>query len=88
MCRRPLTELGRLYAFRDDAKNSFTFAICHLCAIRLTKLPVKVQRQQERASVGNVARCPERYQTKAFDSWNAAYLYIQLETKLNADAKP
>ena len=82
MCKRPMKQLGRMYAFRDDAQKSFTFGICHLCAARLTLLPIKIQRQQERACVGNVAVNPERYQTKAFDSWDAAYLYIQLETKL------
>lgn len=85
MCKRPLTILGRMYAFRDDAKKSFSFGICHLCAVRLAKLPIKIQRQQERAAVGNVAVNPERYQTKAFDSWDAAYLYIQLETELHAE---
>ena len=87
MCKRPLKQLGRMYAFRDDAKNSFSFGICHLCAVRLTQLPVRIQRQQERAAVGNVAVNPERYMVKAFDSWDAAYLYIQLETNLQQHAE-
>ena len=85
MCKRPMKHLGKMYAFRDDAQKSFTFGICHLCAARLTLLPMKIQRQQERACVGNVAAHADRYQVKAFDSWDAAYLYINLETELHAE---
>ena len=85
MCQRPMKQLGRMYAFRDDAQKSFTFGICHLCAARLTLLPMKIQRQQERACVGNVAAHADRYQVKAFDSWDAAYIYINLETELHAE---
>ena len=83
MCQRPMKHLGKMYAFRDDAQQSFSFAICHLCAARLTLLPMKVRRQQERACVGNVAAHTDRYQVKAFNSWDAALIYINLETELH-----
>ncbi len=82
LCRLPMAQTGRLVAFRDHLGQSFTFTICPRCSGRLDRLPVRQQGRQMDVAISNLAKHPERYQMKAFDSWDAAYLYIQLETKL------
>ena len=41
MCKRPMKHLGRMYAFRDDAKQCFTFGIY------LYSLPGRERKQQK-----------------------------------------
>ena len=81
MCRGRLVTIGRLVAYRDDAGQHFTFALCDRCLVRLRRLPRPVAQRQENAAIGMVARCPEKYLVHYFSTAAEAHLYIALEAE-------
>ena len=81
LCRLPMARPGRLVAFTDDAGLSFTFCICPRCAGRLDRLPLRQQGKQLDIAINNLAKHPELYQMRFFDSEAAAHLFVTLEAK-------
>ena len=76
-----MRQVGRLIAFKDFAGEAFAFAICPRCHARLERLPMRVQQTQLSAAVGILARHPERYELRHFDSVEAAHLFVALEAE-------
>lgn len=72
-------QAGRLFAFRDDAGLSWSFAICPRCAGRLDRLPVSVQAKQMDAAINQLIKHPERYAVKQHPDEGAARLYVAVE---------
>lgn len=79
MCRLSMRDAGRLVAFRDDAGQSFSFAICPRCAGRLDRLPMPVQSKQLAAAINQLIKHPERYAVKQHPDEGAARLYVAVE---------
>lgn len=76
-----MAQVGRLVSFRDDVGLSFTFAICSRCSGRLDRLPVRQQGRQLDTAINNLAKHPDRYKFRAFDSEAAAHLFVNLEAE-------
>ena len=72
---------GRLVSFTDDVGQSFSFAICPRCSVRLDRLPVRQQGRQMDIAIANLANHPERYQFRAFGSEIEARLFVKLESE-------
>ncbi len=70
---------GRLFAFRDDAGVSFSFAICPRCAGRQDRLPVHVQSRLLDAAINQLIKYPDRYAVKTHANVDEARLYIAVE---------
>ncbi len=81
LCRLPMAQIGRLVAFTDRAKQSFTFDICTRCSSRLDRLPAPQQDGQVHVAICNLAKHPERYRLRAFDSQAAAHLFVHLQAE-------
>lgn len=74
-----MVESGRLVAFKDDAGQSFSFAVCSHCTGRLDRLPIHLQGRQLDSAIRNLERHPERYEIRYFKSLDAAKLFVKLE---------
>ena len=74
-----MAHVGRLVAFRDDAGQCFTFAVCDRCTARLYRLPLRLQGRQMDVAISNLERHPERYEIRFFDTEEAARLYARLK---------
>jgi len=81
LCRFPLAWAGRLVAFCDHAGQSFTFTICPRCSGRLDRLPGRQQGRQMDIAIANLAKHPDRYRFRAFDSEIEARLFVKLESE-------
>jgi len=77
-CRLPITTVGRLVAAVDDAGQPFVFALCHRCSHRLDGLPHQLQNKSLERALIPLARHPERYVIRAFESSVEAHLYCHL----------
>lgn len=73
--------IGRLVQFTDEASHAFTFAICPRCNARLLRLPTPQQYKQMGACVGILARHPDRYDVKPFESEIDARAFVVLESE-------
>jgi hypothetical protein len=76
-----MRQVGRLIAYRDDAGQHFSFALCGRCSSRLARLPTRIQQQQLNAAVSAIAAHPGRYRVRCFDSAVEARLYVALEAE-------
>lgn len=76
-----MLQAGRLVAFKDDAGQSFSFAVCPRCTGRLDRLPVRLQSRQLDSAIRNLERHPERYWFKTFPDEFSARTYVHLEAE-------
>lgn len=81
LCRIPMRNAARLIAFRDDAGSPFAFELCNRCSTRLDRLPVRLAHRQLEIAVSHLARSPERYYLKFFESDIEARIFVQLEAE-------
>lgn len=70
---------GYYVVARDAVGLFFTFVVCRRCTDRLKRLPNPVQDRQLSAAVGHIAKHPERYDYRAFNSREEAVIYARLE---------
>lgn len=76
-----MASIGRLVQFTDEAGRAFTFSICPRCNERLLRLPIPLQYKQMGACVGILARHPERYDVRPFESELEARAFVVLESE-------
>mgnify|MGYP000947783414 FL=1 len=72
---------GRLVAAIDDAGQPFVFTLCRRCSARLDGLPHPTQLKAMARAVEVLARHPERYGIRVFDSIDQAHLFVALEAE-------
>lgn len=80
LCQLALSAVGRVVAFRDDAKNWFSFDVCHRCTARLDRLPMRLQIRLLDAAIGNLWRRPDRYEVTP----HASEIEAKMATNLRA----